>query len=178
VLGARVAAEIRQKAGSIESAAVEDYFVRLGARLTAMLPETGFAWSFTVTAADVGGGIHEPFPAPGGNILVPASLFEAARDEAEFAGMLAHAVWHAATRNGALRGPYGGFMFHGGWTSVRIMADAGYDPEALARYIARVQEPGTRLESPLPERARRLAAIRRDIVRRLRQTTKNDGLPH
>ena len=44
-----------------------------------------------------------------------------------------------------------------------MMSDAGYDPEALARYIERVQpadDPQPKPFSALPERSLRLAAIR------------------
>ena len=48
--------------------------------------------TFAVIAEDRGGYTHEPLAYPGGRIFVPAPLILAAGDEAEFAGMLAHAM--------------------------------------------------------------------------------------
>ncbi len=44
-------------------------------------------------------GTHEPWVLPGGYIFVPEALLLAANDEAEFAGMLVHALSHAAGRH-------------------------------------------------------------------------------
>jgi predicted Zn-dependent protease len=48
--------------------------------------------------------IHEPAALPGGYVFVPAALFLAAQDEAEFAGMLAHAMQHVSRRHGMQQG--------------------------------------------------------------------------
>jgi hypothetical protein len=47
-----------------------------------------------------GGSTHEPLSVPGGHIFVPATLIPAAGSEAEFAGMLAHAMAHVTERHG------------------------------------------------------------------------------
>lgn len=44
-------------------------------------------------------GTHEPVVLPGGYIVVSQSLILAAKDEAEFAGMLAHTMAHVAERH-------------------------------------------------------------------------------
>jgi len=50
---------------------------------------------------------EEAVAVPGGYLFIPANLFLAAGDEAEFAGMLAHSMAHIVARHGtrqAIRG--------------------------------------------------------------------------
>ena len=51
--------------------------------------------------------------------------------------------------------------------AIRMMAGAGCDPDALVRYIGRVQAPpdatGSKVFSPLPERDQRVAAMQQAI---------------
>ena len=204
-LGAQLAGEVHRKTTTIASAAVHDYVARLGARLIAQIPATGFTFTFTVVAEDMDSGIHEPRALPGGYIFVPASLFLAARNEAEFAGMLAHSIAHVTARHGtrlATRADLANIasvplVYTGGWTGyavkqgaglavplgfltfqrafeleadslgIRMMAGAGCDPDALARYIGRVQAPAdatrSKAFSPLPERDQRVAAMQHAI---------------
>lgn len=204
-LGAQLAGEVRQKTTALDSAAAHDYLARLGARLIAQIPDTGFAFTFTVAADGADISTHEPLALPGGYIFVPGSLFFAAQDEAEFAGMLAHSIAHVAARHGTRQATRGEIVsiasvpliFMGGWTgfamqqgaatavplgflrfqrtleleadrlAIGMMAGAGCDPDALVRYIGRVQPPPdqttSKLFSPLPERDERVAAMRQAI---------------
>ena len=57
----------------------------------------GFSYTVAIVADDGG---YEPISLPGGFIFVPASTILAARNEAEFAGMLAHAMAHIAAHHG------------------------------------------------------------------------------
>ena len=131
-LGAQLAGEVRQKITAIDSAAVQDYVARLGARLIAQIPDTGFTFTFTVAAGGMDGGIHEPLALPGGYIFVPASLFLAARNEAEFAGMLAHSIAHVAARHGTRQATRGEvvniasvpLVYMGGWTGYALQQSA------------------------------------------------------
>jgi predicted Zn-dependent protease len=118
-------------------------------------------------------GTHEPVVLPGGYVFVPESLILAARDEAEFAGMLAHAMAHTAMRHGTrmlTRGQIavvGTTQLNRGLATpetmhsaamlvfareferqadgigIRVAAAAGFDPSALARYIERTQVDGS-----------------------------------
>jgi len=204
-LGAQLAGEVHRKTAAIASAAVHDYVARLGARLIAQIPETGFTFIFTVVAEDMDSGIHEPLALPGGYIFVPASLFLAARNEAEFAGMLAHSIAHVAARHSTrlatrtdlakiaseqvastggrtgdavkqgagLAVPLGflqvqrTFELEADSLAIRMMAGAGCDPDALVRYIGRVQAPpdatGSKVFSPLPDRDQRITAMQHAI---------------
>jgi predicted Zn-dependent protease len=151
-------------------------------------------YKFALVADDEGGPTHEPLSLPGGHLVVSATLIRAAADEAELAGMLAHAMAHVT-----LPGPQGDkipLIFMGGWNglgsgsnasvvpmsfrktqqdnetradalAVTAMSAAGYDPEALAGYLARVQPPSERapkIFAVLPDRDARVAAIRQTIT--------------
>jgi len=100
---------------------------------------------------------------PGGCIFLSASLILAAQSEAEFTGMLAHAMVHVAERHGLRPTRYGkialwvnagdddslfpiafrsirrGYEAEADVLAVRMTSGAGYDPEAFARYIGRTE---------------------------------------
>jgi len=122
-LGAGLAKEVQQRTGPIDNAVIRDYVERTGSRLAAQLPGTGFPYLFSVISGDVGGRTHEPLSLPGGYIFVPGTLILTCQTEAEFAGMLAHAMAHTAERHGtrqAARAIQGNLtslplIFMGGW---------------------------------------------------------------
>ncbi len=125
-LGAQLAREVRQKTTPIDSAAVGDYVERVGRNLAAQLAKAGLTYTFTVVADDAGDPTNEPLSLPGGYIFVSASLILTAQNEAEFSGMLAHAMAHSAERHGT-RQATRGEMVHmasspsvlmGGWTGM------------------------------------------------------------
>jgi predicted Zn-dependent protease len=97
-LGQKLAAEYRQKTTPLDDAAARDYVKRVGANLAAQFP--GWTYQLELIREDQGGATHEPVAFPGGFIFVSADLIAAARNEAEFAGMLAHAMAHVAARHG------------------------------------------------------------------------------
>src|SRR5882672_10772550 len=99
-IGARLAEDLRKDTTAVESPAVRDYVQRIGGQLAQQLTNAPFSYTFAVIADDRGGRTHEPFSFPGGYIFVPANLILAAQDDAEFAGMLAHAMAHVAERHG------------------------------------------------------------------------------
>jgi predicted Zn-dependent protease len=183
-LNSRIAADFEQRTTRVESAPVREYVEQVGNRLAPAF--SGIVFSFETVSDQVGGRTHEPVALPGGQIFVPASLLLAARDTAEVAGMLAHAMAHAAAGHSLIRQPgttgsliaanlstiggdpllpvsllpeYRQHELDADRTAVRVMAAAGYDPEALARYIRRVQLEGERLYSALPPPEIRLAEL-------------------
>jgi beta-barrel assembly-enhancing protease len=101
LLGAQIAKEVRRETTILENDGARDYVRRLGSLLVSHVPGDAPAFIFDVI---VNNGppsqIHEPVWIPGGYVFVRAGLFLAARDEAEFAGMLAHAIAHVAQRHG------------------------------------------------------------------------------
>jgi len=101
-LGAELANEFRRNSTPLESSAAQQYVERIGRQLSPYFPDPPpFTYKFSITI-DAGDTIHlhEPCAFPGGFIFVPAGLFSSAQDEAEFAGVLAHAIAHVAARHG------------------------------------------------------------------------------
>jgi len=163
-LGRQLAAEAARNTQPLNSAAARDYVNELGQRLAAKFAGPAFDYTVAVVTDGADNITHEPLALPGGYIFVPATLFLAAQDEAEFAGMLAHSIAHIAawhfTRQ-ATRGQFAiistmnqsqsaalplGFLriqrqneLEADRLAVNSMAGAGFDPAALARYIGRVQ---------------------------------------
>ena len=165
-LGRRLAMEVASTTEPLDSDTVRDYVNALGARVAAAFSRPGFTYSFIVVRR--GNTAEEPLALPGGIIFVPASLLLAAQDEAEFAGMMAHALAHATLQDSTVRprlnsAPIVRTTSLGGWTGPetaavpagflevqrereleadrlagKAMAGAGFEPLALARYIARL----------------------------------------
>jgi beta-barrel assembly-enhancing protease len=192
-LGAQLAKSSRMMHAPLESDAVRSYIDKLGSRLVDALsyvPRLGYHFEVT---ADANGTFLEPAALPGGYIFIPAGLILEAKDEAELAGTLAHAMVHIALRHFTnqrsacdvpmvswdrfgfsgehllLPAPFG--ALHRAYESeadraaVPVVAVAGYDPEGLARFVGRVQEASPRRPelAPLPPRDERVQAIEEAI---------------
>jgi len=167
-LGAQMSGEMRRTSSLIRDPAIRSYVSLLATKLI------GPQFLLTLEVTDDDRGItHEPIWLPGGYMFVSAALIRTARDEAEFAGMFAHALAHemnhdnmrmaAKAQAGAIPlifmggepmrlGPKAGelrtFEWEADERAVKMIADVGYDPEALVRYIARVSPADTeRLEA-------------------------------
>ena len=95
-LGQEAAAQIKQQADIVKNSALQEYVNRIGQRLASSPAAEGYPYSFTV--------INEPginaFALPGGPIFVHADLIEAADNEAQVAGVMAHEIAHVALRHG------------------------------------------------------------------------------
>ncbi len=98
-LGRQLAAEFLRTVKPLENASVLAYVEGIGRRLAAEIGGPLFPYSFTLIADDPTV-LHDIAAFPGGAMFVPASLIRAAKDEDEFAGMLAHAIAHVASRDG------------------------------------------------------------------------------
>jgi predicted Zn-dependent protease len=193
-LGKQLAADFRRRTIPIDSPIVQNYLDRVGQKIAAYMPDARFPFTFSVIA-DKPCGIHELTALPGGYIFVPVSLFIAAQQEDEFAGILAHAMEHVAQRHGTrqatggttattpliLIGDRGGGCSEGLHVpaaflasqrraeleadvfAVQALARAGFDPNALVRYVERVQlqptGPTSKAYSPIPDRDERIAAL-------------------
>lgn len=168
-LGKQLASEFQARTTSLPIPSVQEYVENLGRQLAPELPQTPFHFTFRVITEDPCPPIHEPAALPGGYVFVPAALFMAAKDEAEFAGMLAHSMAHTlqrhktqqpllrepippagmqvsfATSCNSAAVPVGylklrrSFELEADRLAVAAMANAGFDPNALVRYTGRVQ---------------------------------------
>jgi predicted Zn-dependent protease len=97
-MGAQLAAEVRRHSTPLGARAVDNYVANLGLRLAAQMTNRPASWTFSVITDQAGGATHEPISLPGGWIFVPAQLILEAHSEAEFAGMLAHAMAHVTLK--------------------------------------------------------------------------------
>jgi predicted Zn-dependent protease len=119
-LGRQLANDIRQKTTAVNSPRVQEYVDHLGQKIASHIQGTRFDYTFNVIADDTSRTTHEPIALPGGVIFIPAALFHGANDEAEFAGMLAHAMEHVAQRHGTRHATANNMgsiplVFLGGW---------------------------------------------------------------
>jgi beta-barrel assembly-enhancing protease len=126
-LGAQLAAEYRRQGRLLASPLVNGYLAELGQRLAAQAPATGFEYTFELVDDDQTWA-HEAIALPGGPVFVPAALLLAADGEDAFAGMLAHAIAHIATRQETREATRGQIVnqtavpliMMGGWPGVTV----------------------------------------------------------
>jgi predicted Zn-dependent protease len=124
-IGAALARDVRQSTTAVESPAVLEYVQRIGGLLSAQVSSSP-SYTFSVIADDRGGPTHEPLSLPGGYIFVSSRLILTVRNDAEFAGMLAHAMAHVAERHWSRQATQGQvannasipLIFMGGWTGM------------------------------------------------------------
>lgn len=183
VLGRALAEEVNRHTTPVQAQEVQNYVARLGAKITAQLPAASRSFTFSVVSTGEDNALHEPLALPGGYIFVPSSLLLTARDEAEFAGMLAQAIARMPvliqSSTGTIPIVYGdGFNsvlpigmidrrrereLQADASAILLLSRAEFDPAGLLRYIERVQ-PLDRPRSPFPARADRIAALQKAIA--------------
>jgi predicted Zn-dependent protease len=96
-IGREAQAEARKKTPQLRDAAVTRYVEQVGRRLAAQAGGPDYPYSFTVAdKADL-----NAFALPGGPVWVHRGILEAARDESQLAGVLAHEIAHVAQRHAA-----------------------------------------------------------------------------
>lgn len=98
--GRQAAAQVEQQMPILRDEMVESYIERVGQRLVSAIPQEfqhpGFRYSFkVVNARDI-----NAFALPGGPMYINRGMIEAARNEGELAGVLAHEISHVALRHG------------------------------------------------------------------------------
>ena len=99
-LGRQAAQEVEQQMPLLRDGDVTNYVARVGERLAASVPSQfqhpGFDYYFrVVNARDI-----NAFALPGGPMYVNRGMIEAARNEGEMAGVMAHEISHVALRHG------------------------------------------------------------------------------
>jgi len=130
-LGERLAKDVLRNSTVVQNPAVQAYIERLGGRLSAQFP-ADLTYRFTVVTDGSSGGTHEPMSLPGGYIIVSMTLLTAAGDEAEVAGMLAHAMAHVANRDGARQATQGQLINYGSVPLIFLGGWTGGDSQGLA----------------------------------------------
>ncbi len=80
----------------LKDRSIEAYVDRIGARLAAAAPGAEYPYQFkVVNASDI-----NAFALPGGYLYVNRGLIEAAQNEGQLAGVMAHEIAHVALRHG------------------------------------------------------------------------------
>jgi hypothetical protein len=95
-LGQDAAREAEQQLPLLKNAQVDEYLNQVGKRLARHAPGFKFPYSFkAVNQSEI-----NAFALPGGFLYVNRGTIEAAKNEAELAGVMAHEISHAALRHG------------------------------------------------------------------------------
>jgi predicted Zn-dependent protease len=194
-IGRKMADELRACTTATSNPIVQSLMDSMNSRLAAQVPKGDSAFTLNVIEQDLFREVHGPIALPGGYIFVPAALFLAAQDEAEFAGMLAQAMAQSdlieedlsrlAARSYQMTDLMQGFLctfkvptnylaeqraieHRADLRAVSLMARAGFDPNALVRYVQRVQVrrgPIAASFSTLPPVKKRIAYMRAEIAK-------------
>jgi Zn-dependent protease with chaperone function len=132
-IGQQSAAEAEKQLLMLTDRTVEDYVSRIGAKLADQAPGHEFPYRFrVVNSTDL-----NAFALPGGPVYLNRGVLEAARNEGEIAGVLAHEIAHVSLRHGTHNvsqaylaqtglGLLGGLIGGGGNTAGIVEAVGGF----------------------------------------------------
>jgi predicted Zn-dependent protease len=95
-LGRASAEEIARQSSVLDDERVTRYVQRLGDKIAARAPGYHFRYKFVVVDSPE----TNAFALPGGYVFVNSGAIEAARNEGELAGVLAHEISHVVLRHG------------------------------------------------------------------------------
>jgi hypothetical protein len=95
-VGQQVSRDAERQLPMLNDSRVHSYLNKLGQRLTAHAPGTKFPYTFKA----VNDKAINAFALPGGPIYINRGVIEAADDEAQLAGVMAHETSHVALRHG------------------------------------------------------------------------------
>src|SRR5688500_17320610 len=106
-LGQEAAAEAKKQLPMLNDDRVDDYVEDVGARLASAVPgelrHAGFRYTFDVVNQKE----INAFALPGGPMFLNRGMIEAAKSEAEMAGVMAHELAHVALRHGTAQATKG-----------------------------------------------------------------------
>ena len=106
-LGREAAAEVRKELPMLNDNRVDDYIEDIGRKLVAAIPaeyqHAGFQHTFDVVDQKE----INAFALPGGPMFLNRGMIEAAKTEAEVAGVMAHEISHVALRHGTAQATKG-----------------------------------------------------------------------
>src|SRR5580700_2704814 len=97
-LGRQVAVDAEKQLPSCNSPKVDAYLAELGSKLIAKLPTAGVEYPFEFHC--VNDKAINAFALPGGFVFVNRGAIEAADNEAQLAGVMAHEIGHVVLRHG------------------------------------------------------------------------------
>ncbi len=186
-LNAHLEASTRSRTTALDDEVTQTNNKKIGSRLAKHIPGEN-QWIFALIRDNAGGSTHEPISLPGGYIFISTPLILAVENEPELAGMLAHAMSHnhekRPTQLVAIGKSSIPLIFIGGGDdqmipmgfretfraneleadrkAIKLLADAGYDPVALLRYIRRTQRDS--MNSFLPPRVERIDAMEKTLA--------------
>src|SRR5438067_11952267 len=99
-LGRKAAAEVRQQLPTMRDDLVTSFVEGVGRRLVAAIPPELQHPEFHYTFEVVNVGEINAFALPGGPVFVNRGMIEAAKNEGEVAGVMAHELSHVVLRHG------------------------------------------------------------------------------
>ncbi len=185
---------VQRYGGEYPDPAVRRYVSEVGARVVQAITATPYEFVFSV----LDNGDAYAFALPGGYVYITRQMLALANSEAELAAVLAHEVAHITERHANQRNvlqaelrnapaAQGAAQMHeftreqeleADAVSIRLMAKAGYDPMAQARFLTtvglqadlvqRAGEPGPRDPNTHPsivERVRRAVSLTHEVER-------------
>ena len=95
-IGRQSSIEAERQLPILDNRSIEDYINEIGERLAAVAPGANFPYQFkVVNASDI-----NAFALPGGYLYLNRGLIEAAENEGQLAGVMAHEMAHVALRHG------------------------------------------------------------------------------
>jgi beta-barrel assembly-enhancing protease len=95
-IGKQSATEAERQLPMLRDSRIQGYVEQVGRRLASNAPGPKFPYTFrVVNASDL-----NAFALPGGPVYVTRGMIEAARNEGELAGVMAHEISHVALRHG------------------------------------------------------------------------------
>ena len=99
-LGQEAAQQVQKELPLLNDASVEEYLSGIGQRLVRVIPGEYQHPEFRYTFRVVNQKEINAFALPGGPMFVNRGMIEAARDEGEIAGVMAHELSHVLLRHG------------------------------------------------------------------------------
>jgi hypothetical protein len=106
-LGRQAAAEIRQQLPMVHDGPTHAFIARIGERLVAEIPDDLRQPAFRYTFDVVNLKEINAFALPGGPMFLHRGMLEAARTDAEVAGVMAHELSHVILRHGTVQASKG-----------------------------------------------------------------------
>ena len=95
-IGRQSAAEVEKQLPILTDRSIEAYVNAVGKRLAAVAPGADFPYQFKMVDAS----LINAFALPGGYLYLNRGLIEAAKNEGQLAGVMAHEMAHVALRHG------------------------------------------------------------------------------